>query len=331
MIDKVINHGNKKLYRAFVDFSKAFDRVYRNGIWFKLLQEVVFTKLLKMLQKIYDCVTLCIRVNGDYSNCFESLSGVKLGEPLSPLLLIFFVNDMYDSLYDVSIESICIEEISIFLLLFADDTVLFSYTKEGLQSLLYKLHRYCDKWGISVNLDKTVVMVCKKGRNVENVELICDNHVLKQVNKFTYLGVTLSANGCFYQAQKSLSEQAKRALFSLNSLFYTVSLGIEEKIKLFKSMINPIMNYGCEVWGFHKGQDIERLHLKFLKQVLKVIQHTTSSMVYGELGRVPMYVIRKIRIVKIIKNPDLLISKIFNMRNTYGQPINRWALKVKKY
>ena len=113
-------------------------------------------------------------------------------------------------------------------------------------------------------------MVCKKGRNVENVESIYDNHVLKQVNKFTYLGVTLSANGCFYQAQKSLSEQAKRALFSLNSLFDTASLGIEEKIKLFESMINPIMNYGCEVWGFHKGQDIERLHLKFLKQVLKV-------------------------------------------------------------
>ena len=137
----------------------------------------------------------------------------------------------------------------------------------------------------------------------------------------------MSANGCFYQAQKSLSEQAKRALFSLNSLFDMVSLGIEEKIKLFESMINPIMNYGCEVWGFHKGKNIKRLHLKFLKQVLKVNQHTTSSMVYGELSRVPMFVIRKIRIVnywfKIIKNPDLLISIILNMRNTYGQHTNK--------
>ena len=56
-------------------------------------------------------------------------------------------------------------------------------------------------------------------------------------------------------------------------------------------------------------------------------------MVYGELRRVTMFVIRKIRIVKywfkINKNPELLISKIFNMRNTYGQHINRWALKVK--
>ena len=98
LIDKVIDHENKKLYCAFVDFSKAFDRVYRNGIWFKLLQEGVSIKLLKMLQKIYDCVKLSIRVNSDYSDCFESLSGVKQGEPLSPLSFIFFLNDMYDSL-----------------------------------------------------------------------------------------------------------------------------------------------------------------------------------------------------------------------------------------
>ena len=52
LIDKVINHENKKLYCAFVDFRKAFGQVYRNGLWFKLLQEGVSTKLLKMLQKI---------------------------------------------------------------------------------------------------------------------------------------------------------------------------------------------------------------------------------------------------------------------------------------
>ena len=57
------------------------------------------------------------------------------------------------------------------------------------------------------------------------------NKLLKNVSKFTYLGVTLSANGKFYQAQKSLSEQAKKALFSLNSLFETVHLDLSEKFK----------------------------------------------------------------------------------------------------
>jgi len=51
--------------------------------------------------------------------------------------------------------------------LFADDTVLFSYTKPGLQILLNKLHTYCNECGITVNTDKTICMVFKKCNRVE--------------------------------------------------------------------------------------------------------------------------------------------------------------------
>ena len=97
-----------------------------------------------------------------------------------------------------------------------------------------------------VNTDKTVVMIFKKGTRTENVELYYDNEILKNVSNFTYLGVTLSFNGKFYQTQKSLSEQATKALFSLNSLFEVLSLNISEKIKLFDSMVLPILNYASE-------------------------------------------------------------------------------------
>ena len=58
--------------------------------------------------------------------------GAKQGEPLSPLLFILFINDMSEYLKDESVEVVSLEELQIFLLLFADDTVLFSYTVEGL-------------------------------------------------------------------------------------------------------------------------------------------------------------------------------------------------------
>ena len=45
---------------------------------------------------------------------------------------------------------------------FADDTILFSYSKEGLQFQLNQLYTYCSNWGITVNTAKTVVMVFKK-------------------------------------------------------------------------------------------------------------------------------------------------------------------------
>jgi len=84
------------------------------------------------------------------------------------------------------------------------------------------------------------------------------------------LGVTLSSNGLFYQAQKALANQSLKSLFALNSIFDTVALETTDKIKLFDSLVAPILNYSPEVWGFHDANDVENIHLKLLKQVLGV-------------------------------------------------------------
>jgi len=333
IINKVINQENKKLYSAFVDFRKAFDVVYRNGIWFKLMNYGTSTKFTKMLRKIYECVRSCVKVNGSTSDFFESRSGVKQGEPLSPLLFLFFLNDMYDNLYHDSTDHFTFDDIQMFLLLFADDTAIFSYTQDGLQRLLNRLKEYCNSWGITVNIDKTVVMVFKKSTRAENVSFYYDDKLLKLVTKFTYLGMTLSTNGKFYQAQKSLSQQAMRALFSLNSLFDIIDFEISEKLKLFDSMISPILHYSSCVWGFHKAPDIEKVHLKFLKQVLNVKQQTSNAAVYGELGRVPLCVIRKGRILKYwfntLKRPESLQYQFMHMCNVNGTLTNEWTKKLK--
>ena len=115
---------------------------------------------------------------------------------------------MYISLYEDDADMLTLNEQLMFLLLFADDTVLISYSIERLQKLLDNMKTYCDKWGIIVNTDKTVAMVFKKNKRSETFDIFYDIFKLHIVNKFTYSGVTLSSNGVFYQAQKSLSKQA---------------------------------------------------------------------------------------------------------------------------
>lgn len=119
--------------------------LYRNGIWFKLIESGVSSKIVHMLQSMYSCVKSCVKANGSLSECFDSYMGVKQGEPLSPLLFIFFVNDMYENIQNVNNDVFTLDELQIYLLLFADDTVLFSYSKEGLQLLLNQLYDYCMK------------------------------------------------------------------------------------------------------------------------------------------------------------------------------------------
>ena len=63
------------------------------------------------------------------------------------------------------------QELSLFLLMYADDLVLFSESVEGLQSLLNDLCIYANKWKMIVNTDKTKIVVFRNGGNVKNEEL----------------------------------------------------------------------------------------------------------------------------------------------------------------
>ncbi|MES9883266.1 MAG: reverse transcriptase family protein [Sedimenticola sp.] len=331
IIDRVIRK-RKKLYCAFVDFQKAFDMVYRNGIWYKLKDLGASCKFVQMINKMYQSVKACIRSNGRMSDFFDSSVGVKQGEPLSPILFLIFIDDMAEHLRNnTDADFVTIDQLQIFLLLFADDTALFAETEYGLQSLLNGLHDYCNRWGITVNIGKTKVVVFQGSNRHCNTQFTYANTVLENVTSFTYLGITLSSNGKFFQAQKHLSEQATKAIFSLNSLFDKVQLTITDKLHLFDTMVLPILEYGSEIWGFHSAPDIERVHLKFLKQILKVRNQTCTLAIYGELGRVPLVIKRKERILKywrrILLTDNSLLSHVFQA--DVATAISPWVSNVK--
>ena len=123
--------------------------------------------------------------------------------------------------------------------------------------------------------------------------------ILQLVESFSYLGVLLSSTGKFSCTQQDLADRGLRALFSLKRITYELIDPKPELLcMLFDRLVSPVLLYSCEVWGFHTATAVEKVHLKFCKWVLKVSKSTTTEMVYGELGRFPLIVERKLRIVK---------------------------------
>ena len=74
-----------------MDFRKAFDKLNRKILTYKLLRNGLSTKSVAMVKYIYSSVRLRVKAGGVLSNAFDNLLGVKQGEPLSPLLFLFFL------------------------------------------------------------------------------------------------------------------------------------------------------------------------------------------------------------------------------------------------
>ena len=150
LITKYLRHKGGRFYALFVDFEKAFDRVDRAALWHKLMSQNVSSKMVRMLKSIYADVKLCVKSSEGLSEMISCPVGVKQGCIISPILFTLFLNDLKDEIA-IGSHGIDIETIKLFVLLFADDLVLFAETVIELQRLINRLIGYCSRWHVNVN------------------------------------------------------------------------------------------------------------------------------------------------------------------------------------
>ena len=86
----------KILYCTFVDFRKAFDYVWRMGLWRKLQKYEIKGKCFKIIFNLYRNIKSCVEFNKKRSEFFPCLTGVRQGENLSPFLFPIVLNDIDD-------------------------------------------------------------------------------------------------------------------------------------------------------------------------------------------------------------------------------------------
>ena len=209
----------KRLYCAFVDFKKAFDTIWRVGLWSKLIHLGLSGKILTGIQNIYINAKSCVTCNNNQSDYFMSHNGERQGENFSPLLLymgttssLFFSlrgsspNNAGDDVIDVYMK--------IFVLLYADDTVIMANDAQSLQKNLHYLSEYCDMWNLSVNTDKTkIVIFFSKYEYREKNNFIYKNTTIEIVEHFKYPGVIFNFNNSFVKHKNTcLIKQTKPCL-----------------------------------------------------------------------------------------------------------------------
>ena len=112
----------------------------------------------------------CVKIspNTYFSELFDVTIGLKQGEPPSPILFIIFINDINASLDFSKMTKNDLNYLSLYMLLFADNIVLFTTDPYSLQSHLDAISNYSSARGLKINADKTKSAYSKR----ENVEMI---------------------------------------------------------------------------------------------------------------------------------------------------------------
>ena len=143
---------------------------------------------------------------------------------------------------------VCIEEIIIFHLLWADDFILISDSIQGLQKQLNGLLIYCSKNLIVANEVKTKYMIFGTR---EDTELYFDGKRIERVNDYNIISETKTIGGDIFANNYShLCSKARSSIYAIKCKLKKLGhLPPRIATHLFSAVVEPILTYGTEVWG----------------------------------------------------------------------------------
>ena len=316
----ILKNKKQKLFCCFVDFSQAFDKVWRIGLWSKLLQSGINGKVFKVIHNMYQNIKSFVDTNDQNSPLFSCENGVRQGENLSPILFSLFLNDLESHLLIQGGQGITLNSdinelywLKLLVLLYADDTILLAESASDLQNMLNSFEEYCNQWKLKVNLSKTNIIIFGS-RNTTHYNFTFGNEKIETTKEYKYLGLIFTSNGSFLTARKHLVSQAKKAMHTVLVQSRSLRLPIDLQLKLFDYTVVPILLYAAEIWGYESHEPLEKIHIEFLRRITKSKKSTPRYMLYGELGRYPLTINIKTRMInfwnRIICSHDNKISKL---------------------
>lgn len=256
MLEKRLER-NQSLLCCFIDYEKAFDSVWQEGLWKAMNFFGYSLKYIHLLQALYQQSSSAVRVNRELTDWFKTTVGVRQGCVLSPQLVNIILEAVmlyviHDTMIGVRVQGQLINNLR-----FADDIVLVADNDRDLQTLVVLVHQSSSNFGLKINITKTEVQAISKQPQLLNINI--GGKQLKQVEKFTYLGGTISQTGsCSDEVQHRIGK-AIGAFQAINTIWQSKDIRCSTNVELYKVLVLSIMLYGAETWTLKKV-DENRLH-----------------------------------------------------------------------
>ncbi|KAK3538606.1 hypothetical protein QTP86_007674 [Hemibagrus guttatus] len=186
--------GQRELHCVFVDLEKAYDRVPREELWYCMRKSGVAEKYVRVVQDMYERSRTVVRCAVGQTEKFKVEVGLHQGSALSPFLFAIVMDQLSEE----------VRQESPWTMMFADDIVICSESREQVEENLERWRFVLERRGMKVSHSKTEYMCVNEREGSGTVRL--QGEEVKKVQEFKYLWSRVQSNGeCGKEYKRHLS------------------------------------------------------------------------------------------------------------------------------
>jgi hypothetical protein len=283
-------HASASFPVAFLDLSKAFDRVWHDGLLFKLQKCGVDGKLWWWLKSFLSNRTICVNTQGTLSSSCSISAGVPQGSVLSPTLFLVFINDIVECRSGCDIR-LWADDITVHPhQLVSDQKRRNSFIGQAQLSLtLGSLQSWASKWRMTFNVKKSCIVFFEKQHTSSSTlsstlqqhpKFLFCNECLPERDSARYLGVIFHKHMKWSYHLDHILPKVRYAVHRIcNIIRKDQPPTLPAICELVKTLVHPIISYGFPVVQFNKSQQqkLNSLMLKPIKRSLHVFSTTSHA------------------------------------------------------
>ncbi|KAH0812552.1 hypothetical protein GEV33_010238 [Tenebrio molitor] len=181
----------------------------------------------------------------------------------------------------------CLGREKVWSLAFADDMVIVAKSERKMKEMMRNLEKYVRKKKLEVNVEKTKMMVfSKRKRKNEESEWKWEESKIERVSEFKYLGYTFNERATVKAQVREVVRKANKVVgcvWGIGERMWGGEFG--RRMMMFESMVESVLMYGAEIWGWKEQKEVERVQEKYLRWVLGVDRETPGYIVREECKR----------------------------------------------
>ncbi|KAK3531167.1 hypothetical protein QTP70_013271 [Hemibagrus guttatus] len=245
--------------RVLENLEKAYDRVPREELWYCMRKSGVAEKYVRVVQDMYERSRTVVRCAVGQTEEFNVEVGLHQGSALSPFLFAMVMDQLSEE----------VRQESPWTMMFADDIVICSESREQVEENLERWRFALERRGMKVSRSKTEYMCVNEREGSGTVRL--QGEEVKKVQEFKYLGSTVQSNGECGKEVKKRVQAGWNGWRKVSGVLCDQKISARIKGKVYRTVVRPAMLYGLETVSLRKRQEseLEVAELKMLRSPLE--------------------------------------------------------------